>query len=102
MTLRDKEGTEVTAKSDVEVLKVLDDYRDFIQSAGKKWETKEGLAALGIDAGWLADPFVMDVITRFLYYRNAPHEAFEGPIEKHPAIWVEESIVLDAIFGVSL
>ena len=93
-------GKLVTAEDDV--LKALDDHRDFIESVDRKWKMDEALSALGIDAGWFFEPFVFDIIRRYLYYRKAPHNAFPGYVDEHPMIWVESSKVLDGVFGVSL
>jgi hypothetical protein len=102
VTFRDNSGSEIQTSDPVEIVRVLDEYRGFIKGSDREWKTKDGLAALGIDVGWIAEPFVFDIIRRYLYYRNAPHEAFRGRVEDHPAIWVDSVLVLDGIFGVSL
>lgn len=98
--IRDFEGKEIDAETDEQVIGELEKYQKFIKDSGKEWKFKDGLAAMGIDVSWFVDDFVMDIIGKYLYYERAPHQAFEGPMERHPAIWVQSCAFLNQIFGV--
>ena len=84
------------------IVETIERYKEWVEAQGLKWEWKAIRGALGIEAGWIADDFCMDVLKRFLFYRRAPHLAFEGGYENQPYFWTEVEPTLDAMLGVSL
>src|SRR3990172_12828139 len=100
--IRDCEGNRIEVTTEGQVLDEMDKYREFMGKSGREWKIKEGLAAMGIDVCWFVDDFVMDIIGRYLYYEKAPHQASDGHLEKHPAVWVQSCAMLNQIFGVKL
>jgi hypothetical protein len=92
-------GETVRTTEAKQIVEALSRYRSFVEGSGKTWKIEEGLQALQIKAGWLADGFSLSVIRFFLFNRHSPQTAFPGSYLVQPAWWVDVSSVLDGVFG---
>jgi hypothetical protein len=100
-----KAGRVVMKESPVPVIEhllALEKYRGEVDAAGRKWDAVQAMAALQIDPGWFYDRVTMDMIQWFLFYKQAPHEAFDVPMSDQPQAWVDVSTMLSGVLGVSL
>jgi hypothetical protein len=100
--IRDKHGKPVTVHTQSEILTVLEEYRKWTDDQGVKWKMEEALKALSINPSHLVEPWILELIQQFLFYRNAPHAAYGVPYDQQPSTWVDASGILGGIFSVSL
>ena len=52
---------------------------------------------MGIDPSWFVDERTLDLVKTYLFYRQAPYDAFPGGITEQPTIWVSAKIIMDGL-----
>ena len=84
-----------------EIEERLSNYRAKCEKHKVKFDEFEAMAVMRVDPHWYADEAVIDLIERYMFFRQNPSLAFSVPFDEQPHIWVVAKILLDPILGMS-